>query len=207
MTNGSVSFSVAQAMALETEGLKVTVPTGDLVTLSDTAANIEKLTATQIAGLAAIGVTAIAATNASVSLTVAQTSAVNTARLLVSAPANDAVTEHNADGSYDIVYSGITGQAYSSYQSDYNSAGVLIAKAVNDTNGAGVTTVYGNNLKISTSAGAESLTVVRIYSFTHPMRRKHSRPQALQTTFSHSRQALARIRSQAWAPQERTRIP
>jgi hypothetical protein len=158
VTNGSVSFSVAQAIALETEGLKVTVPTGDFVTLSDTAANIEKLTATQIAGLAAIGVTAIAATNASVSLSVAQTSAVNTAGLSVSAPANDAVTEHNADGSYDIVYSSITGQAYSSYQSDYNSAGVLIAKAVNDTNGAGVTTVYGNNLKISTSAGAESLT-------------------------------------------------
>ena len=64
----------------------------------------------------------------------------------------------NADGSYDIVYSGITGQAYTSYQNDYNSAGVLVAQAVNDTNGAGVTTVYGNNLQISTSAGAESLT-------------------------------------------------
>ena len=174
--------------------------------------------------------TAIAATNASVSLSVAQTSAVNTARLSVSAPANDTVTEHNADGSYnvhyyvtgtfqgvsyasyddaytssgflelvtvygaggnvlasesfatnggysitvggvltqqktvnadgsyDIAYSGITGQAYTSYQNDYNSAGVLVALAVNDTNGAGVTTVYGNNLQISTSAGAESLT-------------------------------------------------
>jgi hypothetical protein len=64
----------------------------------------------------------------------------------------------NADGSYDIVYSGITGQAYTSYQNDYNSAGVLVAQAVNDTNGAGVTTVYGKNLQISTSAGAESLT-------------------------------------------------
>ena len=158
VTNGSVSFSVAQAIALETEALKVTVPTSDFVTLSDKAANIEKLTSTQIAGLAGIGVTAIAATDASVSLSVAQTSAVNTAGLSVSAPANDAVTEHNADGSYDTVYSGITGQAYTSYQSDYNSAGVLVAQAVNDTNGAGVTTVYGNNLKISTSAGAESLT-------------------------------------------------
>ena len=302
VTNGSVSFSVAQAIALETEGLKVSAPTGDFVTLSDTAANIATLTAAQIAGLAAIGVTAIVATGASLSLSVAQTSAVTTAGLSVSAPANDTVTEHNADGSYnvhyyttgtfqgvsyasydnaytssgfrdlitvygaagnvlaseslatnggysitvggvltqqktvnadgsydihyyttgtfqgvsyasydnaytssgfrdlitvygaagnvlaseslatnggysitvggvlkqqktvnadgsyDIVYSGITGQAYTSYQSDYNSVGVLIAKAVNNTNGAGVTTVYGNNLKISTSAGAESLT-------------------------------------------------
>ena len=374
MTNGSVSFSVAQAIALETEGLKVSAPTGDFVTLSDTAANIATLTAAQIAGLEAIGVTAIVATNASVSLSVAQTSAVTTAGLSVGAPANDTVTEHNADGSYnvhyyttgtfqgvsyasydnaytssgfrdlftvygaggnvlasesfatnggysitvggvltqqktvnadgsydihyyatgtfqgvvyasydnaytssgfrdlftvygaagnvlasesfatnggysitiggvltqqktvnadgsydihyyatgtfqgvsyasydnaytssgfrdlftvygaggnvlasesfatnggysitvggvltqqktvntdgsyDIVYSGITGQAYTSYQSDYNSKGVLVAQAVNDTNGAGVTTVYGNNLQISTSAGAESLT-------------------------------------------------
>ena len=230
VTNASVSFSVAQAIALETEGLKVSAPTGDFVTLSDTAANIQGLTAAQIGGLKAIGVTAIAATNASVSLSVAQTSAVTTAGLSVSAPANDIVTEHNADGSwnfhyfttntllgvsyasynsaytssgfrnlatyygaggnvlasesfatngsysitvggvltqqktvnadgsYNIVFNGITGQAYTSYQSDYTSKGVLVAQAVNDTNGAGVTYVYGNNLQISTSAGAESLT-------------------------------------------------
>ena len=109
VTNGSVSFSVAQAIALETEGLKVSAPTGDFVTLSDTAANIATLTAAQIAGLEAIGVTAIAATNASVSLSVAQTSAVNTAGLSVSAPANDTVTEHNADGSYNVHYYGVTG--------------------------------------------------------------------------------------------------
>ena len=201
-----------------------------MVTLSDTAANIQGLTVAQIGGLKAIGVTAIAVTNASVSLSVAQTSAVTTAGLSVSAPANDIVTDHNADGSwnfhyytpgtfqgvsyassdsaytssgfrnlatyygaggnvlasesfatngsysitvggvltqqknvnadgsYDIVFTGITGQAYTSYQNDYNSTGVLVAQAVNDTNGAGVTTVYGNNLQISTSAGAESLT-------------------------------------------------
>src|ERR1700722_9884017 len=64
----------------------------------------------------------------------------------------------NADGSYDVVISDITGQPYTSYQSDYNSKGVLIARAANETSGTGVTPVYGNNLKISTSAGAESLT-------------------------------------------------
>ena len=106
VTNGSVSFSVAQAIALETEGLKVSAPTGDFVTLSDTAANIATLTAAQIAGLEAIGVTAIVATNASVSLSVAQTSAVTTAGLSVGAPANDTVTEHNADGSYNVHYYG-----------------------------------------------------------------------------------------------------
>ena len=225
---GALSLSVAQATALETAG--GSAPTGDVVTLSDTAANIQGLTAAQIGGLKAIGVTAIAATNASVSLSVAQTSAVNTAGLSVSAPANDIVTEHNADGSwnfhyyttitfqgvryasynsaytssgfrnlatyygaggnvlasesfatngsysitvggvltqqktvnadgsYAMVYNGVTGQAYTSYQRDYTSKGVLLARAVNDTNGAGVTTVYGNNLQISTSAGAESLT-------------------------------------------------
>jgi len=64
----------------------------------------------------------------------------------------------NADGSYDIACFDFVGKTYTSYQSDYNSAGVLIARAVNDTNGSGVTNVFGDNLQISTSAGAESLT-------------------------------------------------
>ncbi|MFZ0208503.1 MAG: hypothetical protein WAL59_20765, partial [Roseiarcus sp.] len=126
VTNGSVSFSVAQAIALETEGLKVSAPTGDFVTLSDTAANIATLTAAQIAGLEAIGVTAIVATNASVSLSVAQTSAVNTAGLSVSAPANDTVTEHNADGSYNVHYyttGTFQGVSYASYDNAYTSYG------------------------------------------------------------------------------------
>ena len=127
VTNGSVSFSVAQAIALETEGLKVSAPSGDFVTLSDTAANIATLTAAQIAGLEAIGVTAIVATGASLSLSVAQTSAVTTAGLSVSAPANDTVTEHNADGSYDIHYYGVTGTfqgvSYASYDYAYTSSG------------------------------------------------------------------------------------
>jgi hypothetical protein len=96
------------------------------VTLSDTAANIEGLTATQIGGLKAIGVTAIAATGASLSLSVAQTSAVNTAGLSVSAPANDTVTEHNADGSYNIHYCAtgkFQGVSYASYDCAYTSSG------------------------------------------------------------------------------------
>ena len=87
---GPLSLSVAQATALETAG--GSAPSGDGVTLSDTAANIEGLTAAQIGGLNAIGVTAIAATNASVSLTSAQAVALETAGLKVSAPSGDTVT-------------------------------------------------------------------------------------------------------------------
>ena len=65
---GALSLSVAQATAMETAG--GSEPSGDVVTLSDTAANIEGLTpAAQIGGLKAIGVAAIAATNASAPLT------------------------------------------------------------------------------------------------------------------------------------------
>ena len=103
VTNGSVSFSVAQAIALETEGLKVSAPTGDFVTLSDTAANIATLTAAQIAGLEAIGVTAIAATDASVSLSVARP-ALSIPPAFGQRAANDTVTEQNADGSYNVHY-------------------------------------------------------------------------------------------------------
>ena len=103
-------------------------PSGDIVTVSDTATNIEALTATQISGLAAIGVTAIAATNAAVLLSVPQTSAVNAAGLSVSAPVYDTVTEHNADGSYDIrlfITGGtFNGVAYASYDTAYTAANV-----------------------------------------------------------------------------------
>ena len=87
---GALSLSVAQATAMETAG--GSAPSGDVVTLSDTAANIATLTAAQIGGLKAIGVTAIAATNASVSVSVAQAVALETAGLKISAPTGDVVT-------------------------------------------------------------------------------------------------------------------
>ena len=89
-TSGSVGLSASQAVALEGDYLpaiiRVTAPTGDTVTVSDTAANIETLTASQITGLPAIGVTGITATSGAVMLTVAQILAILGASLNVAFP-------------------------------------------------------------------------------------------------------------------------
>ncbi|MGD1015270.1 MAG: C2 family cysteine protease [Roseiarcus sp.] len=92
-SDASVTLSVAQAQALETAGLKVSAPTGKTVTLADAAANIEaNLTASEIAGLKAIGVSGVAANDASVALSLAQAAALETAGLKASAPSGETVT-------------------------------------------------------------------------------------------------------------------
>ena len=92
-TDASVTLTVAQAVAFEDASpLGVTAPTGDSVTVSDTAANIESLTAAEITALPATGVTAIAATDASVTLTLAQAVALEGASLKVTVPTGDTVT-------------------------------------------------------------------------------------------------------------------
>ena len=91
-TNASVLLTVAQATALETDGLAVSAPSGDVVTLSDTAAHVEALTPAQISDLETIGVAGIAATGASLALNAADAAAIETAGLTVSAPRGDAVS-------------------------------------------------------------------------------------------------------------------
>jgi len=68
-------LTVGQALAFETIGFKIAVPSGDKITITDAAANVETLTTSQIAGLPAIGVSAISATGASVTLDVGQAQA------------------------------------------------------------------------------------------------------------------------------------
>ena len=62
-TNGSVTISVTQALALEAADIGITVPAGDGVTMSDLGSNIATLTLSQIAALPAIGVSGIAVSN------------------------------------------------------------------------------------------------------------------------------------------------
>ena len=59
------------------------------MTLSDTAASIESLTTSQIAGLKAVGITGITATGASVTLTVAQATALEAAAITLAVPSGD----------------------------------------------------------------------------------------------------------------------
>jgi hypothetical protein len=95
-TNGPVDISVAQALALEDANLGIRGPKGGHLTVavSDTAANLQALTASQINGLSAIGVTALVSTNADVSYTSAQTAALLSSELSVSASGSFTVTEH-----------------------------------------------------------------------------------------------------------------
>ena len=90
--DASVMLHVDQAVALEADGIDITVPAHDTVTISDTAAQIETLTAAEISALPGVGVTAIDATDASVTLTVAQAVALEGVSIPVAAPVGDTVT-------------------------------------------------------------------------------------------------------------------
>ena len=84
-TNGSVTITVAQALALEGADLAITVPSGDAVTLSDLASNIAALTPSQIDGLPATGVSGISVSNgANLALSAAQAQALEAESLEVS---------------------------------------------------------------------------------------------------------------------------
>jgi hypothetical protein len=94
-TDASVTLSLAQALALESPVIKVSVPTGSAVAVSDTASAIQALAATQIAGLKSIGVTALSASDTNVVLTVAQAVALESAGVAVSPPSggSDAIVD------------------------------------------------------------------------------------------------------------------
>ena len=66
-------------------------------------------------------------------------------------------TSHNADGSYQTTYAGVTGLAYSSYEDVYNAAGALVADAQDMTNGSGNLLLSANGLTISSSSGQLSV--------------------------------------------------
>ena len=99
-------LTVAQAQALEADNLTVQAEACFSVTISDTAANLEGLTASQIDGLTAIGVTALVSTDANVSYTPAQTAAIVASGLNVSAAGSFTVTENFANGDYSVYQGG-----------------------------------------------------------------------------------------------------
>jgi hypothetical protein len=193
-TDTSVMLTVAQATTLESAGIPLSAPAGDRAQVSDTAAHLQGLTASQIDGLSAVGVAGLVSTNANVSYTPTQTAAILSSGLNVSAPASDTVTENfangdysvyqggqliqqqtvNPDGSYDIAYFGVTGKAYSSYEDIYSSAGTLIADAQNNVNGTGTLLLSASGLTVTSSAGSDSVTTGSdIFAIT---------PQSVETT-------------------------
>jgi hypothetical protein len=174
-----VSLSPVLVAALESAGVKVSAPPGATVLISGTAANLQALTASEMSGLPAIGAAGLVSTNANVSYTSAQTAAILQSGLTVSAAGSYTVTENFAngnysvyragqliqqksvkpDGSYDIAYFNVTGQAYSSYEAIYNTAAALVANAQNNVNGSGNLTLYANALTITSASGSESVAI------------------------------------------------
>jgi hypothetical protein len=160
---------VAQVAALEAGGIVVSAPSGDSVVISGTAAHLESLTATEIGGLAAIGVTGLVSTNANVSYSPTQTAAILSSGLNVSALGAHTVTENFADGAYSVAHFNMIGRTYSSYEDIYNSAATLVAVAQNNVGGSGKLILSANGLATASSAGSESVT---IGSDTFPITRR-----------------------------------
>ncbi len=98
-TGAGVVLSAAQALALETAAIGLTAPSGSSDSVSDIAANVDALTTTQIAGLAALHVTQISTTDVGAILSVAQAAALETAKIGLAAPtgASSAIVDTAAD--------------------------------------------------------------------------------------------------------------
>ena len=178
-TDASLAVTTAQAIAFESAHIALAAPAGSTVGVSDTAANLQALTAAQITALTSVGIDYLNATNANVSYAAAQTSSIVTAGLTLTAAGADTVTENysngnysvyrsghliqeknvNADFSYDIAYFNVTGQSYGSYENIYNTSGTKVADAEDMTNGSGALILSGSGLTISSSSGAQSVTV------------------------------------------------
>jgi hypothetical protein len=72
-SDSGVTLSAAQAIALETAQIAVSTPAGENVRISDTVANLQKLTSAQISKLSAIGATEQVSRNGTDSYTALQT--------------------------------------------------------------------------------------------------------------------------------------
>ena len=116
--NGVVALTVAQALAIETGALVVTLPVGEAVTVIDSFANIKQLTTAQIAGLGLLGVKSVIATDQVAALSSAQEVAFGSAGITFVEPYGIAGTQTftwNADGSlHELATDGITGQKWTS---------------------------------------------------------------------------------------------
>ncbi len=167
-TDGSVTLSLAQAVALESPVIKVTAPAGSTVSAADTAANIAALTTTQIAGLKSIGVTALSGIDANVALTVAQATALETAGVSLSPPTggSDAIVDTAAHirALTATQIAGLGNLHVTQIQASDTSANLTVAQAVAlETANIAVSAPGGSVVQISdTAAHLQALTVTQI---------------------------------------------
>ena len=82
----SVALMAIDAALLVAANMTVTAPSGSIVTLTDTRANLNAMSATTIAGLPALGVSGIVSTTGPVTISVAQALALEGANLEITGP-------------------------------------------------------------------------------------------------------------------------
>jgi hypothetical protein len=141
-TDAGPGLSAAQAVALENQSISVSAPTGSLVMVSDTAANLQAMTTAQIFGLDMIGAYGLSSTNANVTFNGAQTSAVLDAELTVSAA-----------GTYSVAEKFTSGAVISSSNQGSSGGALTLSTSAN-----GVSVNVGAST-LSVTAGAETILV------------------------------------------------
>ena len=178
---------MAQALGLESAGLRITAPTGDAVTVQDWPSSIEALTPAQLSGLVALGVSSLVA-RYSVSFTPAQTAAILSSGLNVSALGGYTVTENTAtgysvfqggqltqqkyirpDGSYEIS-NWVSGKPYSLYENIYSASQARLIEVFENADGSGSLLLTAAGLKISLSSTHNYLTSAPdTFGIPHPI--------------------------------------
>ncbi len=161
--DSSVALDVSQAIAAASTGLQIDVPTGDLVSLADSAANLEAMTQAEIEALKGVGVAAIDATGV-VDFTASQIEALEAAGLKITGAA-----EVLADTAADIAalsvqqLSDLRSAGASSIASAYSVAlDTLQALALSST-GLAIKTPLGDAASLSDfAASIESLSAAQI---------------------------------------------
>ena len=135
-TNASLTVTAAQALNLESAGIKLAVPSGQHGIISDSGAALAALSTDQIAGLARIGITELTATS-NVSFSVAETNALLGGGFTIAATAGHSVTEYSASGYDTRTFSGGTfnGTQYASCDIAYNAAKQHVSETLYDSGG------------------------------------------------------------------------
>jgi Ca2+-binding RTX toxin-like protein len=125
-TDNAVTFTVAQALALDDAG--ISFADDDVITISDTAENIEAMDADDIAALAGLSVSQIKATNGALTLTLAQINALAAADISAGYSsgeyswASDSDTQlADTSSAYDTDLTALTGGGYVATWSVYDS--------------------------------------------------------------------------------------
>ncbi len=171
-TEASVTLSVAQALALETAAVTLAVPTGDVAALADTATDIEGLTPTQIASLSTLHVTQLQATDAPVTLDVAQALALETAGVTLSMPPGDSAAVVDTAANIEALTTTQIASLSSSLHvgeveaSDTNVAITTAQTVAFENASVALAAPIGSTVSISdTAAHLQSLTAAQIAAF------------------------------------------